>query len=530
MEEIAGQLRKRGIDSRVFAGGDADLALLAGLIAHARIWIGNDTGPAHLAQAYGIPGVVVFGGGHWPAYAPWGRGVIGFVHPLPCFGCEWSCAFGHGICVESIPPTAVCDGFAEARANPGQPAKVEALDRVPANSLKIIGEAAAAFRATELDRRSLFSATVEMEYRQARTDEAAARIAAEVAATKEEWLRQPLDPEFLLQVLGARDVDIRGLRAEVDNQRKTIIELDRAAAERLVQMLAAIERENAIELEARKRASAIDDLHEMISVRELRIAELESTADERLQLIHKAEKQWKDAAAEAVRQGRAAAERLSLIESTAAQLRAVTHEAEERLAKLQSSEEQNKSLAAEAATHAKTAQERLELIESIDAQLKSVTEAANERLSMLQTADEQNRDLATEAATHAKAARERLELIETIDAQLKSVTAAANERARDVDELTRIAEERLSLLRAAEQQLANVTAESQDRAIAIDELRQLLSERDEELQSQRATSEGLSARLAVTESNESRLQREVEQFRAETLLDMIKRSLHSIRK
>ncbi|MCW5770836.1 MAG: glycosyltransferase family 9 protein [Rhodospirillaceae bacterium] len=49
-----------------------ELPLAAALLAEARGWLANDSGLMHLAQAFGVPGVAIFGGGgRWPSYAPW---------------------------------------------------------------------------------------------------------------------------------------------------------------------------------------------------------------------------------------------------------------------------------------------------------------------------------------------------------------------------------------------------------------------------------------------------------------------------
>jgi hypothetical protein len=86
----------------IYSGAGTDLQTACGIVAGARSFLGNDTGPMHVAGAYGVPGVAIFGGGHWPAYKPWAAGAIGIVEQLPCFGCDWDCVLGHGLCVEAI--------------------------------------------------------------------------------------------------------------------------------------------------------------------------------------------------------------------------------------------------------------------------------------------------------------------------------------------------------------------------------------------------------------------------------------------
>lgn len=136
--------------ARVFAGGPRDLQRLAGILASARAWLGNDTGPMHLAQAYRTPGVAIFGGGGgWPAYAPWAPGTIGLVNELPCFGCAWDCPFGRGLCVESISSEAVWSAVSQVLDHPPSDpliVDVKAETPVPRPLLEQIGRSYLASR------------------------------------------------------------------------------------------------------------------------------------------------------------------------------------------------------------------------------------------------------------------------------------------------------------------------------------------------------------------------------------------------
>jgi len=83
---VAAYLRDRhGIDSVFIAAGNQDLSAFAGweivsgaplselktLIAGASLFVGNDSGPAHLAAAFGVPPVVVFGPSDPVIWGPW---------------------------------------------------------------------------------------------------------------------------------------------------------------------------------------------------------------------------------------------------------------------------------------------------------------------------------------------------------------------------------------------------------------------------------------------------------------------------
>jgi ADP-heptose:LPS heptosyltransferase len=56
-------------ESRTFSGRPLDE--IKSLIAGAALFVGNDSGPAHMAAAFGIPVVVVFGTSDPVVWAPW---------------------------------------------------------------------------------------------------------------------------------------------------------------------------------------------------------------------------------------------------------------------------------------------------------------------------------------------------------------------------------------------------------------------------------------------------------------------------
>jgi ADP-heptose:LPS heptosyltransferase len=141
------------IPTATFAGRSGELPLAAALIARAGAYAANDAGAMHLAQAFGVPGVALFGGGgRWPAYAPWGVGSVGLCHPLPCFGCRWDCFLGHGLCVEAIPVSEAVEALEEARRNPGAMPRVRSLDTVREPLLGLVADASARFREAQYDR------------------------------------------------------------------------------------------------------------------------------------------------------------------------------------------------------------------------------------------------------------------------------------------------------------------------------------------------------------------------------------------
>jgi ADP-heptose:LPS heptosyltransferase len=149
-------------DARVYVGGPGDLPLLAGLLSHCRTWLGNDTGPAHLAQAYSRPGVAVFSEGVNHVYAPWGPGAIGLFHPLPCSGCLWDCAFGHGVCIESIPVDGVRRALRDALTSPPATPETRNFSLVDPAMSRLMGEASARYVESQRDRRRRFDVLIQV--------------------------------------------------------------------------------------------------------------------------------------------------------------------------------------------------------------------------------------------------------------------------------------------------------------------------------------------------------------------------------
>jgi ADP-heptose:LPS heptosyltransferase/GT2 family glycosyltransferase len=129
----------------VWLGGDGELTQLAALLAQAKVYLGNDTGAMHLAAAVGVPVVALFGGGTWPRFVPAARAGVAVVHPLPCFGCGWDCAFGDAPCLGQI---TVADAVAAVERVLGgeRTVAVMTLDRLPAETRALMAGTAARHR------------------------------------------------------------------------------------------------------------------------------------------------------------------------------------------------------------------------------------------------------------------------------------------------------------------------------------------------------------------------------------------------
>jgi ADP-heptose:LPS heptosyltransferase len=83
--EVAQYLRQAGLEP-VFIGGGGDdfspfrafrnisgapLSEIKSLIAGAALYVGNDSGPAHMAAALGVRAVVIFGASDPAIWGPW---------------------------------------------------------------------------------------------------------------------------------------------------------------------------------------------------------------------------------------------------------------------------------------------------------------------------------------------------------------------------------------------------------------------------------------------------------------------------
>jgi ADP-heptose:LPS heptosyltransferase/GT2 family glycosyltransferase len=160
LEAVAAQVSPRpesetgrlspGADRRrpiLWLGRDGSLPELAGLMAQAGLYFGNDTGAMHLAAALDVPVVAVFGGGTWPRFVPAARRGAAVVHPLPCFGCGWDCAFGDAPCLGEI---TVADAVAgvEHALGPDPAFRVQPVAHLSSETRVLMGKAAARYRET----------------------------------------------------------------------------------------------------------------------------------------------------------------------------------------------------------------------------------------------------------------------------------------------------------------------------------------------------------------------------------------------
>jgi heptosyltransferase-2 len=136
----------------IFAGTPARLPTLAEELTEAFGYVGVDTGLVHLAAAYGVPGVTIYGGEMWPAYAPWQTASAGVLAPIPCFGCSWDCAFEHAFCIDGVDVDAIVKAFDAVAADGRAGEVVVELEAFTSRERAILEAASNAYRKAQADR------------------------------------------------------------------------------------------------------------------------------------------------------------------------------------------------------------------------------------------------------------------------------------------------------------------------------------------------------------------------------------------
>ena len=107
-EEIAQAVAKRMVAPALNVAGQTSLGGLAALIDRLDLFIANDTGPAHLADALGTPSVTIFGPADHRRWAPLDQTRHPIVRrPVPCSPCRYTvCPIDHR-CLYWVEPDAV---------------------------------------------------------------------------------------------------------------------------------------------------------------------------------------------------------------------------------------------------------------------------------------------------------------------------------------------------------------------------------------------------------------------------------------
>ena len=88
--------------------GKTSLGGLAAIIDTLDLFISNDTGPAHIANALGTPGITIFGPADYRRWAPLNQSLHRVArHPVACSPCGyWDCPIDHR-CLRKVSPESV---------------------------------------------------------------------------------------------------------------------------------------------------------------------------------------------------------------------------------------------------------------------------------------------------------------------------------------------------------------------------------------------------------------------------------------
>jgi len=97
-------------DRAVSLAGRTDLPQLAAVIRRCALFLTNDTGPMHVADAVGVPIVAIFGPTDWVATPPYGKRHAIVRKPIECSPClKRVCPLGHHNCMKFVSVDDVVD-------------------------------------------------------------------------------------------------------------------------------------------------------------------------------------------------------------------------------------------------------------------------------------------------------------------------------------------------------------------------------------------------------------------------------------
>ncbi len=194
----------------LWLGSDGDLPLLSALLAGSALYCGNDTGAMHLAAALDVPVAGIFGGGTWPRFVPAARRGVALVHPLPCFGCGWDCAFGDAPCLGAITVDDATRAIDEALGSDSF--QIRTADHVGAETRDYIAKAAGHYRKSSTGHLA----------RQHKLEELTALDREKDLAIAEKE-KEIVDLE---KAIAPKEREIDALKAVCDEREKTIFILD----------------------------------------------------------------------------------------------------------------------------------------------------------------------------------------------------------------------------------------------------------------------------------------------------------------
>jgi len=141
---LAGGAQEAADAARILAGappgvlslvGGTTVLQLAALLARARLFIGNDSGPMHLAAAAGTRVIALFGPTEPEVWRPWGEGHVVISRHEACSPCAGTCERGAENCMNQISVEQVAQAVRECAARPG-PRGIPAGGPVPLDKVE----------------------------------------------------------------------------------------------------------------------------------------------------------------------------------------------------------------------------------------------------------------------------------------------------------------------------------------------------------------------------------------------------------
>lgn len=99
--------------------GRTTIREMASVLKRCRLFVGNDSGPMHVAVAAGVAAVGLFGPGEYARFRPWGSGHDVVHLGLTCNPCSQYCLFGEARCIRGISVEQVKDVLEKKLASPG---------------------------------------------------------------------------------------------------------------------------------------------------------------------------------------------------------------------------------------------------------------------------------------------------------------------------------------------------------------------------------------------------------------------------
>ena len=257
---------------------DGEIPLMAALLATAKFYFGNDTGPMHVSAAVGVPTIGLFGGGYWPRFKPVGRQVISVVQPLSCFGCAWDCQFGDAPCVKTLGVADVQGAVARLLAAKAAPLDLVVDTRnLSADALALIAAVTPRYHQLQSDRLDRQHKIEELTHlgQEKDVENTDLKRAAEERKAEMEAIKAELEAEC-----ATKDTEIAELKGEADTKDLEIASLKREADTKDAEIAS-------LKGEANTKDAEIAQLKREADTKDAEIEQLKATCNEREALIFK---------------------------------------------------------------------------------------------------------------------------------------------------------------------------------------------------------------------------------------------------